>query len=245
MIKSSHFQKSGELKRNILLSPDRKVLYFSIPKCACSTIKVFLRTLYGQAPAEARQNPHSDVNNPLLNYSNLDGDRELNQLIEDKSVFKFSIIRDPRSRVFSAYKNKFIDAPIDVQKEFLGQLGLGKDYLDGSNFLSFDNFLEIISSQSSLDMNEHWRPMAFQLLGLGPNKVNLFSMDEIPLALKNVESFTGRTNPSESPSLNFSPHATNASKSSQVLSDDNLDKIINIYKNDLYLYLYRTSFYSI
>lgn len=245
MINSHKFQKPGELKRNILLSPDKRILYFSIPKCACSTVKVFLRTLYGQNPAEARQNPHSVENNPLLNYSHLDGDQELNQLIEDKSVFKFSIIRDPRSRVLSAYKNKFIDAPIDVRKGFLRRLALGKEYLDGNKVLSFDDFLKIISNQSSLDMNEHWRPMAFQLLGLGPQKVKLFGMDEIPLALKNVESFIDRSNSFETPNLNFSPHATNASKSSQILTDESLERIINIYKHDLYLYLYRSSFYSI
>ena len=32
MINSLKFQKPRELKRNILLSPDKKILYFSIPK---------------------------------------------------------------------------------------------------------------------------------------------------------------------------------------------------------------------
>lgn len=245
-INSQIFQKPDELSRNILLSPDKKILYFSIPKCACSTIKVFLRTLYGQDPTEARKNPHSVDNTPLLNYSHLDGDNELAKLIEDESVFKFSVIRDPRSRVFSAYKNKFIDESIENQIIFLKQLGsIDEDYLDGNKTLSFDYFLKLIGGQTSLEMNEHWRPMTAQLLGLGPDKVSLYSLNEVSLALQRIESFVGISNKYETPGLSFAPHATNSSKAKLILNQSSIDIISDIYKKDFYLYLYRSSYLSL
>jgi len=246
MIDSQVFQKPDELNRNILLSPDKRILYFSIPKCACSTVKVFLRTLYGQDPAEARKNPHSIENTPLLNYSHLDGDNELTSLIDDQSVLKFSVIRDPRSRVLSAYRNKFVDAPRDTQNIFLRQLGaVDKDYLNGTRSLSFDYFLQLISTQTSFDMNEHWRPMSSQLLGLGPDKINLYSLDEVSLALQRIESFTGMSNKFETSDLNFAPHATQSTQSKLTLSSEAINRIINVYKNDFYLYLYRASYFAI
>ena len=243
MINSLKFQKPRELKRNILLSPDKKILYFSIPKCACSTVKVFLRTLYGQDPDEAWQNPHSIENSSLLNYSDLDGDQELNQLIEDESVFKFSIIRDPRSRVYSAYIDKFVNAPKDVQKIFLKQLGSIEDkYLEGTENISFEYFLRLISQQSPLQMNAHWRPMTNQILGLSPNQINLYNLSEVSHALKDVESFSDVTNIYTRIDLNFSPHATKASNASFAISKEMISLIVNTYKDDLYLYLYREVF---
>ena len=243
MINSRNYQRPDELKRNILISPDKKILYFSIPKCACSTIKLFLRTLYGQNLEEARQNIHSIENTPLLNYSHLDGDQELTRLINDKSVFKFSAIRDPRSRVYSAYKNKFIDESKDMQKIFLRQLnGIDKKYLNGTETISFPYFLELISLQTPLEMNEHWRPMCSQLLGLSPNEVKLYSLAEISQALKDVVSFSGIVNKYCSPDLNFSPHATNATQTSFTMTKSMISQIAELYKEDLYLYLYRETF---
>ena len=173
----------------------------------------------------------------------MNGDDELFDLIKDPTVFKFSIIRDPRARVFSAYKNKFVDAPPDVRNVFLAQLGKeSQNYLDSSGILSFDGFLKLVSKQTPLQMNEHWKPMAYQLLGLGPEKVNLFDLSEISLALRKVDAFVERKNSFESPDLKFSPHATNSSAMSLHLNADMVDMISSIYACDLYLYLYKKSF---
>ena len=245
MINANHFQKPNELNRNILLTPDKKVLYFSIPKCACSTVKVFLRTLYGQNPREARRDPHSFENLPLLSYNDLDGDEELTALIKDESIFKFSIIRDPRSRVISAYKNKFIDAPVEKRRLFLQQIKVSKkEYLEGEKQISFIKFLRRISNQTSFEMNEHWRPMASQLLGLSPKKVELFDIKDVSLALKKIEYSTGIKNKTETPNLNFSPHTTKSTKFHSELSQKEISLISKIYRDDLYLYLYKTSYFS-
>ena len=42
------YQNLGNLNRNVLMTPDNKIIYLSIPKCGCSTIKFFLRRNYGE-----------------------------------------------------------------------------------------------------------------------------------------------------------------------------------------------------
>ena len=140
-------------------------------------------------------------------------------------------------------KNKFIDSPRDTQKVFLKQLNnVDKKYLEGDETIAYDYFLKLISQQSPLQMNEHWRPMSSQILGLSPNEVKLYSLSEISQALKDVESISGILNKYCSTDLNLSPHATNATQASFAITKAIISQIAEIYKDDLYLYLYRKTF---
>lgn len=244
-LKASAFQSKAELNRNVVISPDKRVVYLSIPKCACSSVKIFLRTLYGDTLSNAKRSPHDTADSPLLGYSDLDGDNELDYLISNDNVKCFSIIRDPRSRIISAYYNKFVNAPKATRQEFALQLlGRGKGLKSEQDLknITFASFIEAISRQEPKRMNEHWRPMIYQLLGLGPDKVSLHDLNDTPQALSEIERFIDRSNTVLRPDFRFAPHATNAEEIDIGLAPETIHLFSRIYSDDMYLYLYRKQY---
>ena len=73
------YQPLIDLNNNVLLTPDRKILYLSIPKCGCSSIKFMLRKNYGDTEIEIKKDIHDITNSSLINYE---------RIVEQKSFLK-------------------------------------------------------------------------------------------------------------------------------------------------------------
>ena len=89
-----------------------KIAYFSIPKVACSSLKSVMfelstgepwkrNTAYGDRPPAAHIHQHF----PSRPWNRIDHDAI-------RGYWKFAVVRDPVSRVLSAYKNKVVDQRI-------------------------------------------------------------------------------------------------------------------------------------
>lgn len=232
------YQSFGELHRNIVITPDEKYVYFSIPKCGCSSVKVFLRVLYGQTLAEAQSNPHSIEKSPFIV---LDNAGNLNERIEayisSGDTFAFSVIRDPRQRVLSAFLNKFEYAN-DETKAIFGKQLFGVSNNDNAlslaRSLDFMGFLLAISKQEPLRMNEHWRPMTYQILRL-QNSIELFTLDNISLLFEKI--LTSKPSSSLSRDFKFTPHSTGSKDLIQSYFSGRVESLFNaIYEDDIDLY---------
>lgn len=93
-------------------------------------------------------------------FSSEAGVQQLVNLLQEKEYFTFTFVRNPYSRLLSAYlflikdEQSRKDKPIDIEKEF----DLPQYYK-----MSFLEFLLRVREQSALQMNGHWRPQWFAL----------------------------------------------------------------------------------
>ena len=148
--------------RHILVDDKYKFLYCYVPKVGCSNWKRVLRVLGGQ---------QAKVTNPLAlhlpdQYKSLDkySPKEINYRI--RNYFNFMFVRDPLSRLVSAYRDKFYSGE-DLY--FLNTVSKAiikyykhthkKVYYSGVKF-TFAEFLHHVSERNVSFMNEHWRPIS-------------------------------------------------------------------------------------
>lgn len=237
-------QTYNDLLRNVHISPDLKIIYLSVPKCACSSIKIYLRTMYGEDFRSVKSDPHSRQNSVLLKIDDIGGMSEFARLVSSDDVFTFSVVRDPRSRVLSAFLNKFIHSNESTRLIFGRQLFdnlSDSDIIEAIDKLQFNSFLSQIRGAGPLRLNEHWRPMYNQLLGLACSGISLFRLDDIPKLFGSLPTISG-LNSILPEDFSFSPHLTNAS----MLVESSFDAVTHelfseIYCLDMYLYFYLTS----
>lgn len=138
------------------------VCYLEVPKVACSTVKKSLQTLEGKLlDVELHENVHDKNASPL--QSPLDVEVSLEDLLRDSFVFTF--VRNPFLRVLSCYLDK-VDGGQWERNIRMPKLGLSPKVR-----ISFVEFLQIVKSQSSFDMDIHWMPQAL-LLGSGRVKID-------------------------------------------------------------------------
>ena len=82
-----NYQKLNQLNRSVLISPDNKVVYLSIPKCGCTSIKYFLRKYYGDNVQEIKQDVHNNSNSRLIKYTNIINDKTFKYFLTEYKPF--------------------------------------------------------------------------------------------------------------------------------------------------------------
>ena len=151
-----------ELPESLISLKSVPAMYCSIPKTNCRTLKKLIRKREGFSDWDDSSKIHS--NNGL---SFLSRDRSLNysiNLLKDKNIFKFIVVRNPFARLISAYENKINSPTLDHRLTFRRKLvqecpGILGDYKeDSESFISFSKFVRCITSVDDPKENEdHWR----------------------------------------------------------------------------------------
>ena len=147
-------------------------------------------------------------------------------------------------RILSSYLNKF--HTIDESKRTANIVRYGKtlfgfefnnnDLIQKVENMNFKNFLEIISHQNQFEMNEHWRPMVYQLLGFPIEKINLYTLSQLDDLKTDLEKFLSRELVFET-KVRRGGHSTFAERSlEEYYSEDVLNIFNRIYKKDILLY---------
>ena len=142
-----------------LVDLDGQVLYCTVAKNACSTLKYnFLTTIY---------------NRQKQNYDTDDVNRNIHKLVNPfrlsahpnailSRMDAFVITRDPYERLVSAFLDKFVHprtlAPF---AKSLLENGL---YHGSLETLTFEDFFQCILVSEEVDLNEHWMPQHRHLL---------------------------------------------------------------------------------
>lgn len=88
-------------RQNVIISEKYKIAYFSIPKCACTSIKYvmyFIQKGHKYVDEDLKKNKH--IHTELKGF--------LGDLKDLEDYLKFAVFRDPVKRVLSCYGNRVI-----------------------------------------------------------------------------------------------------------------------------------------
>jgi Sulfotransferase family len=157
-----HYKDSGYVQYNFHISREPSFIYVNNPKCGCTTTKATLNLWYAAwhnlpLAYSSMGDIHRREHNPLLSPAQIQEDWD-ELLIDNPAYFRVTLLRNPISRIVSAYASKFSWAS-EERQGFNRALGQPE-----GTAVTFGTFLEAISQQPGLrDSNEHWRPQAHQI----------------------------------------------------------------------------------
>jgi len=140
-----------------------KCVYLANQKAACSTLKLAMSRWELRQPEYTPTKIHKDK--ALLDPIQFGWDRTV-QWLSSKDVFIFTFVRDPRTRILSAYFDKIAPRGSRSNQPFRTEVQklLGLD-IEQSTSISFDQFLDAIEREDDPRMlNPHWRPQHLNTL---------------------------------------------------------------------------------
>ena len=170
IIKSNNIFKfsSNYIQSNINyisdVSDKTKTIYFGIPKTGCSSIRRSLQFLEVNAEKELLPEiVHDKKSSPLSGLYTHNQSAE--SLLCSNDYFKFTFVRNPFTRILSAYLDKFVHNKWERNKR-LSDLGYNI-----SNKFTFTQFLNYVNDQQRELLDIHWIPQCYLL----PENLNLLN----------------------------------------------------------------------
>ncbi|WP_282021688.1 sulfotransferase family protein [Ruegeria faecimaris] len=171
---------NSRVHENFIYLESKKIAFGYVPKVACTNWKIVLRRLMGHEDFNRKDIAH---NREKSGFHFLDRTvKEDFEVLSNEDVKKIAFVRDPYSRILSAYLNKFdsinrrIDSPkskdyfdlvfddvirferFDRPKGFRARIA---NYIYAPNTVNFLTFLEWIKAKrkgSFYANDEHWTP---------------------------------------------------------------------------------------
>lgn len=164
---------SRSFARRIIVSERSRLIYCPIPKVASSSWKYLIRKLEGVDDYSDLSKAHSPLTSGLRYLTDY-SPNEVEALVHDPSFFKFVFVRDPYVRAASCYMDKFQnrnEAYVRAEySQFLAQLYdwrfVRSLNIDTAPRPSFAEYVDQLSMQNPMEMNEHWMPQTL-LCGFG------------------------------------------------------------------------------
>ena len=140
----------------IRILPSCKVVYVEVPKAACTTIKAVLQGHRG------RNDRGDRVDGEALKSIRNVGPRAFFELVDDPACFVFTFVRNPYTRLISAYFSKF-GKPLRSSGGFFWDafryFGARLFRLDWSKPLPFEWFVEMAVDTCRSGTDGHWMLM--------------------------------------------------------------------------------------
>lgn len=153
-------ERGGTLDKMLIVLPEKKVVYTSVPKAANSTVKKCLWSASG-VHIEGKNINSAIFKNPgpSRRVSEIDN-QELAIIFQSEGWFRFSFVRNPYKRLLSGYKDKILG---------LGNPKKSNSFLKrinwhASELPSFDEFIQAVCSQEEDAMDWHWMPQSRLLM---------------------------------------------------------------------------------
>lgn len=133
--------------------PDRRVIYVKNAKAGCSTILVWLDRIHTGEHDAVFTDVHRQHRLPTL--AEVGRETMLRMLAGD--AYRFTFVRNPLSRIESAYWDKIVH---NVAPNVIATLGIDPDSLP----IPFERFLSLIEDHDQLSLEPHTRAQHFNLM---------------------------------------------------------------------------------
>ena len=201
-------------------------VYVETPKVACTTIKRALQIIENDGSTDGLvNNVHDRKNSPLLNIFN--APYSVEQIFKSPDLFRFCFVRDPFTRIVSAYLDKLV---INQWERNRRMPALG---FKPTAHVSLKVFLKTIRAQKPEEMDIHWMP---QSCLLRPELVHYDFIGRFDAFQAGFETVIGRIEPSfleDNAEFDFSRHKTGAStKALDLIGEEEADLIRELYECD-------------
>lgn len=162
-------QISSRLAYSTYVNFERRYMYFEVPKAGCTSIKTFLHRLERLPPIEQGRfdrpvRPEALVHlrprfgmPTLLDFS----DDQQQVILDSPDFFRFTVVRNPYSRLISAWKDKILAcAPEFI---FVYEALRGRPPRNADDIIQFDEFIEFIARENLDICDPHWRRQSAHL----------------------------------------------------------------------------------
>lgn len=147
--------------RDGMVSDSLNLIYFPLPKSACTLFATFvaLHSTTGSVFDPQKQGVHQ------FRYRRRGLQLRNMALIEDGRYFKFTVIRDPYSRLVSAYLDKLVK-PIKAGKPWATDPKCGDH--------SFEKMIESLCIMRDAQIEKHFRPQAAFIRNVPMDHIGVF-----------------------------------------------------------------------
>jgi hypothetical protein len=178
----------------------RRYLYFAVPKAACTQMKEILRALEGAPPIQwpAEQLPesrremfvHARQNVPLPSLTDLD-DGEQREALESPDFLRMTVVRNPYTRLLSAWKNKVRLCEPGYESVYVSIRG-HLPQLGVKSLITFEEFVGYVERQCDLrTCNPHWRSQVDHTYFEALNYSYVGKLEEMSAVLERFQQHVG------------------------------------------------------
>lgn len=223
------------LRHSSFVNVSKRYLYFEVPKAACTQMKELLRQQQGAPPIqlfvgklmETRRDMfvHARENVPLPSLVDLDDARQ-KEVLESDGFFRFTIVRNPYTRVVSAWKNKVVPCEPGAERVYLEIKGRLPD-MHAKELIAFDEFVGYLQTSDLSGCDPHWRRQVDHLFLDALSFSHVGKMEDMGASLARFEQHLGLSEPLLAGRKNVSAPVGLATY------DQNLaDKVYSLYRED-------------
>lgn len=164
-------------------SMDDRFVFLAIPKAACTTMKILLRGLGESAlPLKLFTGPNHESRRDMFVHArgnvpfpplNALGNEDQRDLMEAADVFRFAIVRNPYTRLLSAWRDKVYLCEPSVDNVYWAIRG-DTPAMDHKRPIELAEFVSYLEKRERYTCNRHWReqilltfPKAIQFTHIG------------------------------------------------------------------------------
>lgn len=211
-----------------------RYVYFEVPKAGCGTMKATLGGLEAArlSPAQVekvQERPHDrSLMTPFVKPFQLPAD-QLEDALTSRKFTRFSVVREPASRLLSGYLEKICQGLQQAQPIFDILVEQGHAPESPSD-ISFAQFIDVVTTLPSREQDPHWRRQTDQI-GYGIVKFDeVIRLNELDASWEKVAKLT------RTPDLQdqfFCRNSTGAnSKITDFYTPELLAKVVESYADD-------------
>jgi hypothetical protein len=192
------------LRHSSFVNVRKRYLYFEVPKAACTQMKELLRLQEGAPPIqlfagklmETRREMfvHARENVPLPSLVDLD-DATQREVLESSDFFRFTIVRNPYTRLVSAWKNKVVPCEPGCERLYLEIKGHLPD-MHAKELIAFDEFVGYLENKCDVSAcDPHWRRQVDHLFLDALNFSHVGKVENMAASLARFQQHLGLAEP--------------------------------------------------
>lgn len=224
------------LRHSTFVNVRKRYLYFEVPKAACTQMKELLRLQEGAPPIqpfvgnlwETRRDMfvHARENVPLPSLVDLD-DATQKEVLESSDFFRFTIVRNPYTRLVSAWKNKVMPCEPGCDRLYLEIKGRLPD-MHAKELISFGEFVSYLHAKGDLsECDPHWRRQVDHLFLAALSFSHVGKVEHMAGSLARFQQHLGLSEPLLAGSKNVSVPVGSATYDQSLA-----DKVYSLYRED-------------